>query len=676
MADPMRHLKAKSMCDRLTPLSVKLPGRMPLLLASFLLTSLLPLVSAAADGAPASGTDASVALLEPSNKDLLLFWEEKELYVETATRIEKPLAQVAENMTVVTAKEIEDMNAHSVAEVLNRVPGLFVDFAGQDFNGFSLLKSQGSSPRQVTVLLDGVVWNNLSGGVAETSTIPVRIIDRIEIIKGPASSAWGSALGGVVNIITKGTGETAVPKGVLSASYGEASSQDYNAELLGKNGPVGYYLYGGRQQTDGLRNNRNMDQDRVYAKVNVAPSRDLDLLFTTGYSNPLVNSGDVTGNGITLNSKQKLTTFFVTGAFDYRISPELSLKGAAHLFQQKFEQPTTFVSSFLIAKPGDLFKGFVWDEETVGGSLKLHYTGDMHAAVLGMEVSHGSMDQTSNAGPLYQLFGFPATSITSPSVDKWALFANDTIDLGKLAVTPGIRLDRDTITGYFASPSIGATYELAEHAVVRASIARGFTSPPLSYTSGGGPFRAANPALKREEGWSYQVGLESGVTDYLHVKGTLFRHDTTKAISDTTITNVGDVVRQGYELEAETVPLWNVSLRAAHAYAHIHADSPPAGLNKGSDNYSYLIGLKYDDRHSLMAQLTGSYVWMDQPLDQHGQYHTFIWDFNLNKRIFTTDKTSTEIFTTVHNLFSGPHYFNSTYQNALRWVEGGVRFRF
>ncbi|MGB9080875.1 MAG: TonB-dependent receptor plug domain-containing protein, partial [Desulfuromonadaceae bacterium] len=138
-----------------------------------------------------------------SDDDLLIFWEEKELYVQTATRSEKPINQVAENMTVITAKEIEAMNANSVAEVLARVPGLFVDFTTNEYVSGTQLHIQGSESRHVTVLLDGMPVNFISAGQAETSFIPLRIVERIEIIKGAASSAWGSALGGVVNIITR-----------------------------------------------------------------------------------------------------------------------------------------------------------------------------------------------------------------------------------------------------------------------------------------------------------------------------------------------------------------------------------------------------------------------------------------------------------------------------------------
>lgn len=222
-------------------------------------------------GAAAEAERIQVATVSPADSDLLLFWEEKELYVQTATRSEKPLTQVAENMTVITAKEIEVMNANSVAEVLARVPGLFVNFGTNDYVSGAQIVIQGSEPRHVTVLLDGMPVNFISAGNAETSFIPLRIVERIEIIKGAASSAWGSALGGVVNIITRNTGDKALSNGMLSGTYGEANSRDLAAELRGKIGPLGYYLYAGQQASDGLVNNRDYRRSSVFAKLLLTP---------------------------------------------------------------------------------------------------------------------------------------------------------------------------------------------------------------------------------------------------------------------------------------------------------------------------------------------------------------------------------------------------------------------
>ncbi|MFB0532978.1 MAG: TonB-dependent receptor, partial [Desulfatiglandales bacterium] len=73
----------------------------------------------------------SAAQYEEEMKILRMFYEEKDLVI-SPTRYPKPISQVAENITVVTAREIEEMNAHTVAEVLSRVTGLFISF-NQEF---------------------------------------------------------------------------------------------------------------------------------------------------------------------------------------------------------------------------------------------------------------------------------------------------------------------------------------------------------------------------------------------------------------------------------------------------------------------------------------------------------------------------------------------------------------
>lgn len=642
------------------------------------------LMGAALISSPCTATaeQNQVALAAPSDSDLLLFWEEKELYVQTATRSEKPLTQVAENMTVITAREIEAMNANSVAEVLARVPGLFVDFGTNDFVSNSQLHIQGSEPRHVTVMLDGMPVNFLSGGQAETSFIPLRIVERIEIIKGAASSAWGSALGGVVNIITRDTGDKPLPNGMLSGSYGEANSRDLATELRGKNGPLGYYLYAGQQASDGLRNNRDYRRTSIFAKLLLTPSRDLDITLSGGFSNPEINEGAVPS--LFVSSKSMLRNQFLNGTIEYRATPELTVRGGLRLFKSRFDQPIHFLATFT-PSPGQLRIQNIFDEQTISANLQATWSSGIQTLTLGGESSHGRLDQTTNAGPLFQGAGFPAGVTINSRIDKWGLFANNTVEFGPLAVTPGIRLDHDSFTGYFVSPSLGLTWELGEHSVARASAARGFTSPPLSFLAGGGPFSNANSQLRAEYGWSYQVGLESGLADLVNLKGTLFRHETTKAITvvntaPSTAINQGDITHQGYELEAETVPFHNLSLKLGHAYMHSKADAVSSGhANNYFDNYSWLVGIKYDDRRSFTALLSGSYVYWDLDPSQgvnSDKYKTFIWDLTGTKKFRTSDTTTLETFLTIHNLFSGAHTTIAVFPNPTRWVEGGLRLKF
>lgn len=651
------------------------------LIARFLATSLLgalwltPLPSGAAE-------QTQAALNATSDEELQLFWDEKELYVQTATRAEKPIVQVAENMTVITAREIEAMNAHSINEVLSRIPGVFAEFGNNDFSATAQLHIQGSESRHVTVLLDGMRINFLSGGNAETSFIPLRIVERIEIIRGAASSAWGSALGGVINIITRPTGARPLPSGMLAGSYGEGDSREFGGEVAGKNGPLGYYLYAGEMASDGLRNKRDYRRDSAFIKLLLTPTRDLDITLSGGFSEPESNGGALPA--FYVRSTSQLRSRFLNASFEYRATPELTVRGGGHAYETAFDQAGWYLSTYT-PSPGQLRVRNIWDELTYGGNLRATWTSGVHTLTVGGEASRGTLDQTIIAGPRLQSAGYPASVTIGSSVDKWALFANDTLEFGSLAVTPGVRLDHDSLSGYFFSPSLGLTWELGERTVARASVARGFTSPPLSSLAGGGPYTASNRQLKEEYGWSYQIGLESGLADLVNLKGTLFRHETGNAMvqvpatatSLSTYTNQGDVTRQGYELELESVPFYNLSLKAGHAYAHIKGESVQQGLaGRSYDNYSWLIGVKYDDRRSFNALLSGRYVWWDYVGTPKPRYDTFIWDLTATRKFRFNAATTLDAFLTIHNLFSGAHYSSGSYPNPRRWVEGGLRFFF
>ncbi|HDH53418.1 MAG TPA: TonB-dependent receptor, partial [Nitrospirae bacterium] len=448
---------------------------------------------------------------EEEMKILRMYFKEEELVI-APTRALKPLSQVAENMSIVTAKEIEAMNAHTVAEVLERVTGMFVEFFGHDFGSDASLLIQGSGPRHVLVLVDGMPWNLMVEGKAVTNSIPVRIIQRIEIIKGPASSSWGSSLGGVINIVTKDTGNNSKPTGSMSASFGEKSTQDYTAEVSGKAGSVGYYLYAGRQDSDGLRNNRYFERDSVYTKINMPVSSDIQFMLTAGYSKLHINYGDLPSYDLTSTGITR--AFFTTASVTAELTEDISFEASFYTFKQKFIQNNNELST------GDQYLDAVYDEETIGGSGKFIWRDDIQTAVVGVDISDGNLDQTLRAGQSLQSWRVPETSRSDPGIEKWAVFANDTITIGRFSITPGIRHDHNNVSGDFTSPSLGAVYKLGKHTVLRVSVAKGFTSPPLSFTSGGGLFLDPNPDLKPERVWSYQAGVESWAAEYLRVKAT------------------------------------------------------------------------------------------------------------------------------------------------------------
>jgi vitamin B12 transporter len=631
----------------------------------------------------ASSSWTSGAQYEEEMKILRMFYEEKDLVV-SPTRHPKRISQVAENITVVTADEIEEMNAHTVAEVLNRVPGLFINF-NQDFGAASLVQTQGSDERHVLVLMDDIPWNFLASGAAETNSIPVGIIEKIEVIKGPASSAWGSSLGGVINIITKPAGNTTSPTGSIRASYGEEDTQDYRAEVSGSAGPVGYYVFAGRQNSDGLMSSRYFDNHSLYSKFHIPFSKDVGMSLSMGYSDPEIGLGDFPSADITSTGASRV--FFATASLDASLTRELGLEVSLHRFKQRSVLMNDALGLGFSGPPGELYLDTIYDEETTGGSGKLVWTHGMHTAVLGVDIDHGKLDQTLHAGPLLQSMGLPATSTTHPDIDQWALYVNDTIVIDRWSVTPGIRYDYNNITGSFTSPSLGVTYRLGQDSIARASVARGFTIPPLSWMSGGGLFLDPNPSLDPEKVWSYPLGVESAAFRYLWVKATVFRHELEDALVqepfgggpptfNDLIINNGDIRRQGLELETETVPMYNLSLLAGFSYV----DLKPANERGATGIYTYNMGFRYDDRRSFRAQLFGHYIYWDfdalSKANWDANYDDFIWDLNLNKRIWFKEKVATELFLTAHNIFNGSQYTFGESKNPGRWLEAGIRVSF
>jgi len=141
-------------------------------------------------GAQCETQDETLTLLgQPPAEDLV------------AGRLPRHLSRTAENTTVVTAAEIEALNAHTLVDILATVPGIQLENQIGSAN-LANTRIQGSNFSHVLVLLDGIPYNNLGDNFSDIGLIPARIIERVEIVKGAASSAWGQALGGVINVIT------------------------------------------------------------------------------------------------------------------------------------------------------------------------------------------------------------------------------------------------------------------------------------------------------------------------------------------------------------------------------------------------------------------------------------------------------------------------------------------
>ncbi|MCM2357747.1 MAG: TonB-dependent receptor [Geobacteraceae bacterium] len=591
---------------------------------------------------------------------LQMIYRDKDLVV-TATRSAKPVSQVAENVTVITAEEIEAINAHTLTDVLYHVTGVQIDIQGGP-GSITNAYVQGSDPRHVQVMVDGVSLNNLADNFADIGAFPVQQIERVEIVKGPASSAWGSALGGVINIITKSADPKRSFGGTVSASIGERGTGDFRAAASGTAGRLGYYLYGGGLTSDGLTRNTLADAGNFYGKLQLHASEQLQLQYTLGYTRGSRGAGEA--SAFDLSFKNNVEYLFSTLALNYTITDHLELNLSGRSLKQHANFLSTQLSTGLEQESNS-------DETTIGGSAKLNWRSGMHNLMVGADYDDGELESE-------------AIKDGKQDREKWALFANDTMTLGDFSLTPGIRYDQTGTNGDFLSPSLGVTYVPVEHTILRAYVARGFNIPSLGSTFGAGEvfFSVANPDLKVEKVWSYAVGIESSVLKYLWGKATGFSHDirdviATEQRADGTFMSVnsGKQRRQGVELELKTLPLFNTSLLAG--YTFVDAEDRETGERIADiPRYTYDVGLDYNDNDSFKGALRGHYIWWNASAEQNGRYNAMIWDLNLTRKVVSKGRMAVEAFFTARNIFNGSQYLNGFFTNPGRWFEGGLRVKF
>ncbi|MFH1216292.1 MAG: TonB-dependent receptor [Pseudomonadota bacterium] len=578
-----------------------------------------------------------------------LYFDQNET-VETATRAPKPLSEVAENVTIITAAEIERMNAHNVDEVLNRASGLFMSFNGQDFNGIAGFFVHDSNLEHVLILVDGIRWNEAYAGFPKTYNIPVEIISRIEIIKGPGSSTWGSSLGGVVNIITKKAGASQRPTGSISASYGKADSSEVNGTVAGKTGPASYFLAASSQDSDGLMGNRFFERDSIYAKVAFDLPKSSSLTLTSGYNEPKMCLSEYVDLGVRVEEQDR--NFWFTANLDAPLSENLGLNVNAYRKKEKTIQPYYTLSddNFLFEYTNDLW--------TNGFSALLNGRFVNHKVVLGTDYDRSESDFIG----------------TVNHDETWGIFANDTVSFGDFSIIPGLRYDQFALTDdSMVSPSLGATWLFTPTTLFRAVVAKGFRRP---YISDG----ASNPDLEPETITSSQLGVETTACPMARFKLSLFEHqvrDLWYYGPDTSwlTVNRGDGKRYGYELEAATEPWNNLSAQASFTWVYTQYDD---NLKESDDQYTGKVTFLYDNPDLITAELFGIYTWWrnDPSRELDGDYDTMVWDLSASKRISTGPSTAVTLFATAHNLFDGRYYWHSWFENPHRWVEAGVKFHF
>ncbi len=592
--------------------------------------------------------------------------------VVSATRQEMPQSQVSSDITVITKEEMSHLPVHDMGEALNYIPGLVLDRNGGP--GSLVFPSiQGSESRHVKILIDDIPLELLMEGVADLSMLPLENVERVEVLKGSASSVWGSSLGGVINIITRKPSEE--PTGEVGVSVGEENTRKYSGLISGKASGVGYLLTASRYETDGFFKNTESESNNIYAKVTKELGKGLSTEASYGHNDidrgfgvinlpefDYINSSD---------NKQRDSYGRVKLDYAYNKDTDLSLSLYDRVFYYKRKDIGSFAGFPLDSTLTDR-------ENSYGAILKSGWRHSNNWVLsAGAEASHGTIDFS--------------TETKEYDTDKRAIYMNESFGDSNLTINTGVRFDEDYAFGSEISPSMGLVYHPEKaKTLFRLNIARGFTPPPLLWRYYG---VTPNKDLNAERAWTYQAGIETHDIPGLWGKVTFYRADIDDAVepvadeSDAdgdgdiwevlTFENIKKFRRQGVEVEARTAEYKGISLFYGYAFNDIK-DLDSDKIVKNKARVTHDIGIDYRGPFETKTTVKGHYVYWnaDGTPGFKAKDDNFIWDAKVSKYLAKWKGVMGELFVSGHNIFSEKQYLMEIYQNPGTWWEGGISLTF
>ncbi|MEN1926655.1 TonB-dependent vitamin B12 receptor [Luteimonas sp. MJ293] len=410
--------------------------------------------------------------------------------IVTGTRTEVLLADSLVPAQVIGRDEIERSQARDLIELLRGRAG--VDISNQGGRGkLSSVFLRGTASDHVLVLIDGVKVGSATSGMAAFQDFPVAQIERIEIVRGPRSSLYGSeAIGGVIHIFTRGgSAEGFAPH--LSLGAGSNNSRDISAgfNYRGERGWIG--AHGGYQSTDGIDACRGSgtlftgcftdepDEDG-YRNASVTMRAGLHITDTLTVEGNFLNaSGENEYDGSWTNRSKVQQQ--VAGA-QMRYAPEggsFGLTAAVGRSTDKSDDyhENTFMSTFDTRR----------DSASVQADVQL---AQAHLLSIGVDYSNDRVDGT--------------TGYTVDERDNTGLFLGYDGNLGRQRWQASVRYDDNEQFGSHTTGSLGWGLAFDNGLRFNATLGTGFKAPTFNdlYYPG-----SESPWLQPEESTSLNLGV-------------------------------------------------------------------------------------------------------------------------------------------------------------------------
>lgn len=408
------------------------------------------------------------------NEATFLFRFHEEIIV-TATPLPTSLKNCPISASVVSREILNSLNVSNALNALLFEPGIFIMRTG-DFGRADLeIRGLGQRGQRIGLMVDGRPEKMGLFGCIVTQTFPLDNVEKIEIVRGPASVFYGSdALGGMINLITR------TPDRGFETEASAALGSFKTRRLTLRHGAgfekIKYFLTYNSSQSDGHLANSAYSAQSLTGKLKATLFPHWQIVFSGKYYDGIKHEPTINWPTPPEANWYK----YCRGAFD------LNLKGSFGSSQIDFRLYTNF---------GRHRFANSWNSQD-----------NIYGSLFKTNFSLLKANSLTLGADLRQLEG---QSFNSPR-GKWSrqeggfFIYDEHVFHEKLMASAGFRLNIDSVYGLETAPTAALLISLKPKTLLRALISKGFRSPQLNELY---LFPASNPNLRPEKIWNYELGL-------------------------------------------------------------------------------------------------------------------------------------------------------------------------
>lgn len=474
--------------------------------------------------------------------------------VVTGTRTAHSVSDAPVATSIVTEAEVARSGSVDAGDALENVPGVFVDeyesaSRGGPGSGINL---HGLPTDRILVLIDGVRVP-MTMRAPDLELIPAQLIRRIEVVKGPSSSLYGSdAVGGVINILTRNP--SVDPRAELDLSGGSFSTFGGNAFHAWSAGPVGWVVNFNREQSEGwidayaarpvarigegvvdtlpqpYEGTHPYETNDMFGKVTLQTGAHLTWTAQSRYhweDNQFADEDD----GAVSDDKTRLSGM-LRGELQYG---RLTVSAMGSYFRRSFRyrEFTTNYTYNPFPPPefirGEVDKGNTTLGDDLNGELVVSGAlADWNLLTGGVAWRHERLDydafEESSLTDDQQAYNAYQTVLSAFVQDELFFFS----DIWSLV--PGVRVDQHAQWGTTVNPKLSTLLKLPTNTALRTSIGRAFREPTLPqmyrpYFRHSGYYLVGNQELAPETAWGFSAEIEHGLRDKAHITAGYFQYE-------------------------------------------------------------------------------------------------------------------------------------------------------